>query len=122
MEKNKTVYKYDPCCLIFSIADFTTTDNYEPAFIFDTSKHPSFALQLINKHATNALTYKIETTFDGINFSEIKADTDITSETNTIFEDESIGTKTIVYVKSKVSSTPATFNLFLRLKPASFIV
>ena len=122
MQTNKLQYQYDPLCRIIPIEEMTTTDNYVVACVLDTSKHPSFSLQLINTGLTNTLVYKIETTFDGVVFSEIKAATDILKNENAIIEDESIGTKTIISVKSKLSSTPTTFKMFARLKPASFIV
>lgn len=122
METNRTSYNYDNLCVIIATEDIVTTNNYTPALSFDTSKHPSFSLQLINKDVNNTLTYKISTTFDGIYFKDIKIDTDIIIGVNDIYEDFSIGTRTIVYVKSKVANTPSILKVFARLNPMSIIV
>lgn len=122
MQFNKEIFSYDSRVLIGKMdEDLTTTNDYVVAFSLDTRKHPSFVLQLINKGATNVLTYKVETTFDGINVKEISTG-DIGASANVVIEDESIGTQTLIYVKSKVSGSHTTFNLWFKLKPASFIV
>ena len=121
METNRVATKYDPLCIIGS-EEITTTDNYVVIGSLDISKHPSFCLQLINNHASNVVTYKVEQTFDGVNMIEVKSATDIAGTANASFEDESIGTRVLISVKSKVSGNHASVKLFTRLKPASFIV
>lgn len=122
MQINKEIFSYDSRCIIDCLKeDFTTENNYTVVYSLDTSRHPSFVLQLINKGNTNALTYKIETTFDGIYLKEI-ATGDINANSNVVIEDESIGTRTLISIKSKVSNSHTTFNMWTKLKPASFII
>lgn len=114
--------KLDPNVIIDSIENLTSTDSFVQAMNLDVSNHPSFAIFIENTDENNTLSYKIETNFQESGWKEIKAETDILKGAIDIFEDESIGTNVRVLVKSKVSETPATFNVYARLKPGSYIV
>lgn len=105
-----------------NIDPLTTTDNYVQLLIFDTSAFSSFALQVINLGGTNALKYKVETAFDSSNWTEVKSDTVVGANANNIFEDNCVGTKTRIMVKSNVGAATTTCRVFARLNPFASIV
>lgn len=122
METNKVVKRYDPTMRIEALPSFTTTNNYVSALAFDTSKHPSFCGQVINRDVANVMSYKIETTFDGTNWKEVKVEADVAASGSEVFEDNSIGVLTRISVKSKVGGSHATGSIFIRLNPPAYIV
>lgn len=127
MDYNRTCFHLDPNVEYHTLPeDKTTINTYTQLYLFDTSRHPAFVFQILNKGSSNAIHWKVETTFDksgsAHSWTELKAEASLAADGNAVYEDVSVGTKTRVLIKAAVGDAHSTVNMWLRLKPGAYVV
>ena len=122
MDYNKVTTKMDPC-IITNHYTSTSQDAYDTSVcVLNTLKHDSCVIQVINNDVNNAITYIIETTFNGTNWNKIQDEKSVNALNSDLAILKNYGSLTRVSVKSQVASSPAIYEIYTSLKPAAYIV
>lgn len=106
-----------PSTIIKAIQVAATNNDYngDDSIVEKIVAHSSFNVQIVNT-GSDTLTYNISISFDGENWSVIKTD-DILTSANDNYKASCQGTLIKIEVKSKVTDTPTSAKIFLRLNP-----
>jgi len=92
----------------FVLRGYITTDNYEDSLIIDCRLFEKKLFEIKNKHAANALLFKILACTDpNFGWTEIKSETSLAAASKTYEWDTEPWCYIKIQVKSSVAGTPA---------------